>query len=182
MGDEARRRLERAAQAGDVEAGAQLLVLRQRDGSLDWDRLVLASYLGDPAAQVACGDRDVPALNDVARWAVDNVGPEAVVRLARAAAGLVAPADVVRRLDEPRDDPTLDDDEADYEAIPGGLVENVLRLAARATRVEDPHRKAFLLHRVLRATREELDDAGLRRGLRDALVPWLLGASEVGGA
>ncbi len=171
MGDEARRRLERAAQAGDVEAGAQLLVLRQREGALSWDRLVLASYLGDPAAQVACGDRDVPELHDVARWAEDNVGPEAVVRLARAAATLVVPPERLAALDLEGAD---DDGDLDLGLVPGGHAENVVHLAILTARAADPLRKAFLLERTLRLTREAFDDEALRRGLRDALVPWLL--------
>jgi hypothetical protein len=171
VGDEARRRLERAAQAGDVEAGAQLLVLRQRDGTLSWDRLVLASYLGDPAAQGACGDRDVPDLHDVARWAADNVGPDAVARLARAAAGAVAPPERVAGL---RFDGPEDDEAGDFDLVPGGHVENVLHLCVRTVRAAEPGRQGFLLERTLRLAREAFDDEALRRALRDAVVPWLL--------
>ncbi len=170
MGDEARRRLERAAQGGDVEAGAQLLVLRQREGTLSWDRLVLASYLGDPAAQVACGDRDVPDLHDVARWAGDNVGPEAVARLARAAAAVVAPPE---RLGGYLFDGQDVDPAGDHDVVPGGHAENVLHLAVRTVRAADPVRKAVLLERTLRLAREAFDDEALRRGLR-VVVPWLL--------
>lgn len=178
MGDEARRRLERAAAAGDVEAGAQLLVLRQRDGSLDWDRLVLASYLGDPAAQTACGDRDVPDVDEVARWAMSNLGAEAVVLMARAMAGLVAPPErlATLKLESIREGED-DDPGGDFDLVPGGHTENVLHAAVRTIRATDPWRKARLLERTLRLTREAFDDAALRRALREALVPWLLGPS-----
>jgi hypothetical protein len=170
VGDEVRRRLERAAAAGDVEASAQLLVLRQRDGTLSWDRLVLASHLGDPAAQVACGDKDVPDLHDVARWAADNVGPEACARLARAAAAVVTPPE--RLSDYTLDGPDVDP-AGDHEIVPGGHAENVMHLAARTVRAADPIRKGVLLERTLRLAREAFDDEALRRGLRE-VVPWLL--------
>lgn len=69
MSDQRRRRLERAAAAGDLEASAALLIERVRAGDLAPDRLELAAHLGDPAAVQALGrDPLRPPTITIARW------------------------------------------------------------------------------------------------------------------
>lgn len=111
MTDDRRRELERKAQAGDHDARAALLAHRVRAGELTRQRVGLAAWLGDEAAQEVClrGLRDwVPGANlsglpaipvggleefagEVARWGV----PAAVV--AGCALGAVAMQDRTHR-------------------------------------------------------------------------------------
>jgi hypothetical protein len=52
------RRLERQASDGDVNAGAEVLRARLRQGTLELGHLQLAAHLGDPRACAALGDRE----------------------------------------------------------------------------------------------------------------------------
>lgn len=63
MTDEALRRLERAAQAGDAEAAVQLLRARIRAGALSTERVALAAHVGDPIARAVLGDAP-----ELVRW------------------------------------------------------------------------------------------------------------------
>jgi hypothetical protein len=55
--DTDRRRLEREAAAGDLDAAARALQTRIRSGELSEERVRLAGYLGDPAAEHLCQPR-----------------------------------------------------------------------------------------------------------------------------
>jgi hypothetical protein len=63
------RQLQRDAATGDLAARARLLTERVRIGDLAPDRLQLAAYLGDEAAEEALGQRPhVPPTITVGRW------------------------------------------------------------------------------------------------------------------
>ncbi len=71
MSDKRAREDERRAAQGDVEAEARQLLDRLRTGTLDRERLKLAAYLGDPAAECAIGAVDVPS--ELGAW-VEGLG------------------------------------------------------------------------------------------------------------
>lgn len=102
MSDARLRQLERDAATGDLTARARLLNERLRVGDLAADRLQLAAYLGDAAAEEALGKRPlVPPTITVGRWvrglarAADGRYPtwaaEAYARAAAAAARATLP-------------------------------------------------------------------------------------------
>lgn len=131
MADGRLRELERAAAAGDVGAGSQLLAERVRAGTLTTEQVDLAAFLNDPAARALrpdaprvefppLWDASLPQRRDTstprgwskrvsrqyARAWAEQLGAwdrEPLVRAGLAAAALVAPALDRRRTD---DDPT----------------------------------------------------------------------------
>lgn len=69
MSDARLRQLQRDAATGDLAARARLLNERVRIGDLAPDRLQLAAYLGDEAAEEALGQRPhVPPTITIGRW------------------------------------------------------------------------------------------------------------------
>lgn len=89
--DERRRRAERSAAHGDVEAGARVLAERMRAGELTREQVRVASRLGDPRAQLI-----EPTTPDVwSNWSKSSQLIEAVAR------SIVQAMEVTRGIGEP---------------------------------------------------------------------------------
>jgi hypothetical protein len=100
--DARRRDLERRARAGDLEAEAQLLIERRRDGEIAPHGLDLLAYAGAPAARMALGPEAPPQPASLEAWVrgLEPWGRVAWVRAAVAAARLLLPLQAER---DPRD-------------------------------------------------------------------------------
>lgn len=97
MADEGLRRLERRAEAGDLDAQARLLLERVRSGELPAERLRLLFLLDVELAARALGV-EIPTARPTSRklaQELEALGPEVMVRVA------VALARVIIRRDEP---------------------------------------------------------------------------------
>lgn len=94
MGDRSRRALRHAAEAGDLESQARLLVERLRAGELTEAALRLAAALGDAGAGLALGVEAAAPTDDLRDLleVLDAIGKaKFLVRAAAAAAERVAP-------------------------------------------------------------------------------------------
>lgn len=94
MGDRSRRALRHAAEAGDLESRARLLVERLRAGELNEPALQLAAALGDAGAALALGVEAATPTDDLRELleVLDAIGKaKFMVRAAVAAAERVLP-------------------------------------------------------------------------------------------